>query len=166
MTPERRLAENLHKMMPSVLSITQGMVTEVDQLTCAVEIGDAVISGVRLRASLSERDRQIVLVPKVGSAVTLASLSGDLNDLVVVQVDEVEKIIINGGQLGGLVNIETLTEKINELVDAFNRHTHLLSPGAVTIGQLVNTTPVTVPAVTKKAQRLNRDDYEDKNITH
>lgn len=166
MTPERRLAENLHRMMPLALTITQGIVKEADNLTCTVEIGDAVISGVRLRASLSDRERQIVLVPKVESAVTLGSLSGDLNDLVVIQVDEVEQIIINGGQLGGLVNIEELTAKINELVDAYNSHTHLLSPGSVTIGQLANTAPVNVPAVTKKAQRLNREDYEDKNITH
>lgn len=166
MTPERRLAENLHRIIPSALAITQGVVTEVNDLTCTVEMGDALISGVRLRASLSERERQVVMVPKVGSAVTLGSLSGDLNDLVVIQVDEVERMIINGGHLGGLVNIEQLTDKINELVEAFNSHTHQLSPGAVTIGQLVNTAPVFVPAVSKKAIRLNSKDYEDKNVTH
>lgn len=166
MTPERQLINNLRRVMPTSLAVTQGIVIDVDGLTCTVEIGDATISGIRLRASLTQRDRQIVMIPKMGSAVTLASLSGDLNEMVIIQVDEVDKVIINGGQLGGMINIGMLTDKINELVEVFNRHTHTLSPGAVSIGQLANAVPVNVPAITKKAQKLNRDDYEDKNITH
>ena len=166
MTPERRLADNLRRMMPEQISIVQGIVTAVDDLTCTVEIGDASIGGVRLRASLSDRERQILLVPKIGSAVTLGSLSGDYNDIVVIQVDEVESITINGGKLGGLVNIQALTDKINEVVDAFNRHTHLLAPGAIQVGQLINAAPVKVPVVATKATRLKREDYEDNKITH
>ena len=104
--------------------------------------------------------------PKIGRAVTLGTLSGDYNDIVVIQVDEVESITINGGKLGGLVNIQALTDKINEVVDAFNRHTHLLAPGAIQVGQLINAAPVKVPVVATKATRLKREDYEDNKITH
>ena len=86
--------------------------------------------------------------------------------MVVLQVDEVDSVIFNGGQLGGLINIEALTEKINELVEAFNRHTHTMAPGAIQVGASVNAVPVKVPAVLQKASRLNRKDYEDSNITH
>lgn len=172
MTPERRLAENIRRMSPAAMWITQGVVAavDVDGLTCTVEIGDAQIEGVRLRASLTDRERQMLIVPKVGSAVTLASLSGDFNDMVIVQVDEVESVVFNGGKLGGLMNIEALTDKINELVDAFNAHTHTIPPGSIsTAGSATAQTtvsPVSVPAVSKRAARFDRKDYEDDKIKH
>lgn len=166
MTPERRLADNIRRMVPERLYITQGIVVAVSDMRCTVQIGDARLEGIRLRASLSENERQTVMIPKVGSPVTLGSLSGDYNDMVVLQVDEVESVIFNGGQLGGLINIETLTEKINAIVEAFNAHTHTIAPGTVQVGTYVNAAPVNVPAVSKKAAKLNRKDYEDSNITH
>lgn len=166
MTPERRLADNIRRLNPVAMWMTQGEVVAVDGQTCTVQIGDAQIQGVRLRASLSSRERQMLVVPKVGSPVTLGCLTGDLNNLVVLQVDEIESVTINGGKLGGLVNIEALTDKINELVDAFNRHNHTLAPGAVITTAGPNTNPVTVPAPARKASRLNKQDYEDPSITH
>ncbi len=166
MTPERRLAENIRRLNPVAMWMTQGEVIAVDGQTCTVQIGDAQIQGVRLRASLSSRERQMLVVPKIGSPVTLGCLTGDLNNLVVLQVDEIESVTINGGKLGGLVNIEALTDKINELVDAFNRHNHTLAPGAVITIAGPNTNPVTVPAPARKASRLNKQDYEDPSITH
>ena len=166
MTPERRLADNIKRLQPVNLWMTQGEVVAVDGLTCTVRIGDADIEGVRLRASLTERERQVLVVPKIGSSVTLGCLTADLNNPVVLQVDEVESITVNGGQLGGLINIQDLTDKINALVDAFNSHTHLLPVGAVTTAAGSSTNPVNVPAITKKAAKLDRRDYEDDTIKH
>ena len=170
MTQERRLAENIRRLNPVSMWLTQGEVVSVDNLTCTVRIGNAVIEGVRLRASLTDREKQILIVPKTGSAVTLGCLTADLNNLVVLQVDEIERIEINGGSLGGLVNIEDLTAKINELVDAFNGHTHSIPTGTVTVsgatGAMSNTQPVSVPAVVQKEKKLIKDDYEDTTITH
>lgn len=166
MTPERRLADNIKRLNPTSMWLTQGEVVAVDDLTCTVKIGDAEIEGVRLRASLAGRDRQILTVPKVGSSVTLGCLTADLNNLVVLQVDEIEKIIVNGGELGGLIKIQELTDKINSLVEAFNSHTHLLPEGAVITSAGPSTNPVNVPAITKKAAKLNKKDYEDETIKH
>lgn len=166
MTPERRLADNIKRLNPTSMWLTQGEVVAVDDLTCTVKIGDAEIEGVRLRASLAGRDRQILTVPKVGSSVTLGCLTADLNNLVVLQVDEIEKIIVNGGELGGLIKIQELTDKINALVEAFNSHTHLLPVGAVITSAGPSTNPVNVPAITNKAAKLNKKDYEDETIKH
>ena len=166
MTPERRLADNIKRLNPTSMWLTQGEVVAVEDLTCTVKIGDAEIEGVRLRASLTGRDRQILTVPKVGSSVTLGCLTADLNNLVVLQVDEIEKIIVNGGELGGLIKIQELTDKINALVEAFNSHTHLLPAGAVITSAGPSINPVTVPAITKKAAKLNKKDYEDETIKH
>lgn len=166
MTPERRLADNIKRLNPTSMWLTQGEVVAVEDLTCTVKIGDAEIEGVRLRASLTGRDRQILTVPKVGSCVTLGCLTADLNNLVVLQVDEIEKIIVNGGELGGLIKIQELTDKINALVEAFNSHTHLLPTGAVITSAGPSINPVTVPAIRKKAAKLNKKDYEDETIKH
>ena len=137
----------------SRVTILQGIVKEVSGVTCTVEIGSLTVSDVRLRASEKQEETQILITPAIGSAVILASLSGDMTNLVVVAVDVAESITINGGKLGGLVNIEALTAKLNELVQVFNSHTHTAPNG-----------PTTPP--TTSANQLQRKDYEDEKIKH
>ena len=137
----------------SHVTILQGIVKEVSGVTCTVEIGSLTVSDVRLRASEKQEETQILITPAIGSAVILASLSGDMTNLVVVAVDVAESITINGGKLGGLINIEALTAKLNELVQVFNSHTHTAPNG-----------PTTPPTTT--AHQLQRKDYEDEKIKH
>lgn len=135
------------------VTILQGIVKKVSDVTCTVEIGSLTVSDVRLRASEKQEETQILITPAIGSAVILASLSGDMTNLVVVAVDVAESITINGGKLGGLINIEALTAKLNELVQVFNSHTHTAPNG-----------PTTPP--TTSANQLQRKDYEDEKIKH
>lgn len=159
----RRLRDNLIQMMGSGKEITiwQGIVKSVEGTTCTVTFGTLDVEGVRLRASIAENESHLLIVPKVGTAVVVGSLSNDLSLLVVLAVDEVESITINGGKLGGLINIESLTQKINELVRTFNNHTHQVS----TTGSATAQTG-TAAAVTSKASELNKSDYEDTKVTH
>lgn len=159
----RRLRDNLMQMMGygKEITIWQGIVKSVEGTTCTVTFGTIDVEGVRLRASLAENERHLLIVPKVGTAVVVGSLSNDLSILVVLAVDEVESITINGGKLGGLINIESLTQKINELVRTFNNHTHQVS----TTGSASAQTG-TAAAVTSKASELNKSDYEDTKVTH
>lgn len=159
----RRLRDNLMQMMGAGKEITiwQGIVKSVEGTTCTVTFGTLDVEGVRLRASLAENESHLLIVPKVGTAVVVGSLSNDLSMLVVLAVDEVESITINGGKLGGLINIESLTQKINELVRTFNNHTHQVS----TTGSATAQTG-TAAAVTSKASELNKSDYEDTKVTH
>lgn len=159
----RRLRDNLMQMMGSGKEITiwQGIVKSVEGTTCTVTFGTLDVEGVRLRASLAENESHLLIVPKVGTAVVVGSLSNDLSLLVVLAVDEVESITINGGKLGGLINIESLTQKINELVRTFNNHTHQVS----TTGSATAQTG-TAAAVASKASELNKSDYEDTKVTH
>lgn len=133
--------------------LTQGIVTKVDGLLCEVKIGGLTVPGVRLRASETEDEGQMLIVPKVGTAVTVGSLTGDLSELVVLRVDHVETVTINGGRFGGLVNVAELTERLNALVDAFNGHTHEGTHG-----------PTGAPL--ESAGAFSREDYEDTKITH
>ena len=167
MTQEQRLLNNLKNAVgPAPIAVYQGIVVSVEGITCTVRFGDMDVAGVRLRASEASEDAQMLIVPRVNSAVIVGSLSGDLTQLAVLSVDAIERIEINGGQLGGLINIDALTDKINALVEAFNNHTHSIPPGGVVCGNLPSDGPTNVPAVLTKASRLSKNDYEDDTIKH
>lgn len=153
MDPYKELAESLKNFGAKDITVVQGIVTAVSGNTCSVEVGSIVIPGVRLRASESEKEGEMLIVPKVGSPVLMGSLSGDMSQLAVLAVDEVESITINGGKLGGLINIEPFIQALNSLITAFNSHTHTGVHG-----------PTSVPITAM--EQLERENYEDRKITH
>lgn len=80
----------------------------------------------RLMASV---DDGVLIVPTVESTVAVSM--SDFNTATIVQYSEVEKIVLRGGDLGGLVKVIELTEKLNNLenklnslVAKYNIHTH------------------------------------------
>ena len=157
----RQLQEHLRNVAGGrkTISIYQGIVKSVDGNLCEVTVGNINIPGVRLKAAELADDGLMLITPKVGSAVTIGSLSGDLTELVVLQVDHIETIVINGGKLGGLINIGQLTDKINELVESFNSHTH-----QVTVSHPGGTFTTVKPM--ESAKTFDKGDYEDVKIKH
>ena len=157
----RQLQEHLRNVAGGrkTISIYQGIVKSVDGNLCEVTVGNINIPGVRLKASELDDDGLMLITPKVGSAVTIGSLSGDLTELVVRKVDHIETIVINGGKLGGLINIGQLTDKINELVESFNSHTH-----QVTVSHPGGTFTTVKPM--ESAKTFDKGDYEDDKIKH
>ena len=164
-----------------------GTVKSVDEnaRTCDVQIGGIVYEGVLLYSVEKENLRGRVLIPKRESAVIVARI--DASDRLYValfsEIDKVvftcdgerieasaPKIVLNGGELGGLINIEPLTRKINDLIEAFNTHTHTIPSGAVAVTGSAsaqnNPKPVEVPAPASKHDKVRRGDYEDTNVTH
>ncbi len=161
MDPYRLLREQLKGMAGATKDtvLCQGIVEAVQGNLCTVAIGGISIPGVRLKASELDDSAQLLVTPKVGTAVTVGSLSGDLTELVVLKADRIESIVVNGGRLGGLVNIAQLTERLNRLVEAFNGHTHRVTvthPG----GTFLTVTP------TATAAAFDRADYEDTTVKH
>lgn len=81
-----------------------------------------------------------------------------------------EGVTINGGGLGGLVKVEALTEKLNELIEAFNSHTHEIPAGVVAVAGSAtaqsNPAPITVPPVTSGHPNVSRGDYENEKVKH
>ena len=155
----RQLRDSIASLIPQRAAILQGIVKAVDGITCTVTVGNIDIPGVRLRASELDNDQQLLITPKVGSPVILGSLSGDLTDLAVLRVDQAASVTINGGSLGGLINIADLTQRLNDLVQAFNTHTH-----SVTVAHPGGTFTTLKP--TASADSFNRSDYEDTLVTH
>lgn len=137
-------------------------VVAVSGNTCTVKSDNLEMSDVAICAIGEASGNSLVVVPKVGSTVLIADLSeGTRRDLVIVKYTEVESITINGGNLGGLVNIASLTEKLNDLVDKFNNHTHSVSTEGTATAQ-----EGTAAATLNQAIPFNENDYEDEKIKH
>ena len=104
--------------------------------------------------------------PKPGSLCLIGIVEGRETDPFLISAAEVESIevtaetiVINGGGLGGLVKVGELTEKLNAFIDVFNKHTHQVSTTGSASAQ---TGTAAAPAGT--AQKVNREDIENKNI--
>lgn len=139
-------------VQPVVLS---GKVQEVQEAdgTCSVllSIDDDPTEGVLL-TSVSGVAEGVVILPKADSQVWVAEIDGP-GKWGIVKYGEIEKvtvkmggtpelvvtegeIVMNGGDLGGLVKVQSLVSKLNRLENAlnglitkFNSHTHVYAPG-------------------------------------
>ena len=97
-------------------------VTAVEAEQCDVELeGGLKLTNVKLKATVTEGGDFMIAYPKVGSKVLLMSLSGTLDNLTVIKVDEVEKlhysqngleVLIDGSD--GKVAIENSTVSLHE----------------------------------------------------
>lgn len=144
-------------------------VVSVEGESCTVELEGMHLTEVRLRSVVNGQESKLLITPKVDSYVQVLDLSRDFTQMMVIGYSEVEKvevtaddtIVLNGGHNDGLVKINELTQKLNELVQAFNVHTH---PVTVT-GNASTQSGVTSP-ITNNAALFNKRDYENDKILH
>jgi hypothetical protein len=141
-----------------LLPALNGNVKSVDEgrYTCEVLLDDGSIITAAL--TCGEMAKGIVQIPKLNSDVVVICFD-KINSFVVI-CDEIDRIIINGGELGGLVKIQELTDKINELVDVFNSHSHDVATTGTAAAQTGIASPITSPAI-----KFNKNDYENSTIT-
>lgn len=111
-------------------------------------------------------DRYLVDIGDAHARITAGQIDIAVKDST-VKVDS-GGIVMNGGELGGLVKIGELTDKLNELIDAFNAHTHEIMPGGVAVTgsatAQANAAPVSVPAIAAKQRHISVKDYENPKI--
>jgi len=69
-------------------------IKSVEGNTCTVTVGDLSISDVRLKATTTKTDNQVLLYPAIGSDVLVGSFSGDFGNLFLLSADVIDKIEI------------------------------------------------------------------------
>lgn len=145
------IAKNIRKIARSGSPLLCGQVQSVDNNNMLCEVG--LDDGGSIMASLvvGEKNKGIIQIPKIGSYV--AVVMQDRCHGFVVMSEEVEQIIINGGENGGLINIGQLVENLNNLINIFNNHTHPATSG-------------TTSPTASQMPTIKQDDIEDKKITH
>lgn len=162
---------------PSGQLCLSGEVKSVEGSTCTVDVNGIALKGCRLRALIDERDH-VLLCPRIGSQVLLLDLSnGQKRHLLVLRCSEVERVqmqigstklqidnagvVINGGELGGMVKINQLTQKLNALVNTYNAHTHTVATTGTAAAQ-----SGTAAVTASTAQPFNASDYENTKVKH
>jgi hypothetical protein len=109
-------------------------------------------------------DDGFLIQPEIESTVSV--ILSDFGEPYISQYSGIDKITFRGGDLGGLVKVAELTEKINNLENAlnalflkFNAHTHnVISVGAPSGPSILQETNNLVPT--------QRNEIENINITH
>lgn len=170
-----------------------GTVEAVDEQarTCSVRVGGIVYEEVLLNALSDGSLPGTVAVPRTGSAVVIARVEAG-NRYYAALFSEIEKytcsigeefelvcereqvtvnakqIVFNGGDKG-MVHLEPLVDKINELVRVFNSHTHVVDKITVKGNSetMSNVDPIDVPAPVSKQQTIARpEDIGQTKIKH
>lgn len=133
--------------------------------TCRVRVVSGKANNEFTARLMSAIDDGVFVVPAVDSTVCV--IVSDAADPYVSQFSEVDKIILKGGDYGGLVRVKELTTKLNnlekaynDLVQKFNTHVH---PGVQSGG---SSTATTATPETKVLIVTQRKDIENESITH
>lgn len=123
-----------------------GKVKTISGETCVIE-RDGYDDLTDVRINIVEKSLQsfFKVTPKQGAEVLVLQLDTAGTDAIIVKCAEIDKIeitapemLLNGGQLGGLVVASKLVSKLNTLEQRMSTHQHLyVSPA----GSPVQTTP-------------------------
>ena len=82
-----------------------GVVTKVENDHCTVQLPNGLeISDVKLKATRSNEDNYLQLVPEIGSTVILISLTGKVDNLFIAKVDKVDKVYYKQNGLEVLID--------------------------------------------------------------
>jgi hypothetical protein len=138
---------------------------DLDKLICyCIPLnGDADLVGVRLMANI---DNGFLLIPEVNSIVVVSFLSDD--SAYVSLVSKVSEVNLNGKNFDGLVKVNDLVEKLNNLenkvntiISIYNAHTHVASslgtPTTTPVAPVTGTLTPTIKADLENTTILQGD---------
>lgn len=131
----KQLIISLVKDLPGLQPpIVVGKVTAVDtgSWTCTVEVEECYTrNDVRIRAIEDGTNEGFILKPKVGSQVTIKMGENERNLWFLDMVSEVDEVYLKGDANGGIPIAENIKDKlnrlenkVNDLVNSYNTHTH------------------------------------------
>ena len=174
------------------IELVQVLAVDVDARTCTIDYNGIQLKDIELQV-VQGVGTGILIVPSVGSYVSLAMPEGDLNLAYILSCSKVDSMLIeveksclklnkdglelNGGSNGGLVKINDLVRKLNTVESEisslktrlatfetlFNAHTHV----AISLAA-PTAVPVPVVVIGDAAPIINTQvaDLEDTTVTH
>ena len=140
-------------------ALFEAEVVESKDTECTIKYQGLLHKNVRLVCGFSQSLTTIIVKPAVGSTVLVADLSGGkCRDMIVLLVEKAECTTINGGNLGGMVNIEDLIDTLKSLKEYCEALKDAVSIGLNAVG-----TSTTASGPTGKAAFETY--MQDKSIT-
>lgn len=182
----QRLIETVFRRKQAPMLVTVGKVSNIDEdeQTCDISIDeDLTLSNCRLNAIIDNYDNRLLIVPKNNSMVAFIAIGGKLTEPLIVSYSEIEKVLLtigesdiiikdgkiemNGGDLGGLINIEDLVSHMNTIEDDINNLKNIMSgwsPVAQDGGAALKGAITTWAG--QSITKTKKSDFEDTKITH
>ena len=149
-----------------VLSVSADPTTGVMTCDCEPDDNSATVYDVTLLADYPASQAGFILVPKVNSLVQVSF--NNANKGFVSMVSQVDFIYLNGNDYGGLVQVQPLVDKlnnlenlINDLATKYNSHTHVL-----TLSSGTGTAAQTVSLETTTLTNTQKADLENTTVLH
>lgn len=164
-------------LMPDQVVVGTIKSINVSTRTCEVFVeGRPDRTKVRMRAVIDNKEKGFLIKPTVGSYVLVGLIDNLKNQSFIIEYTEVDEILwiapkikLNGDQLGGLIKIEKLVERLNkfenslaQFVAEFNAHTHTSPPAPV---NPVLTAAPNAPSSVNAGTTL-KTDLENKTVCH
>lgn len=166
MNEEEQLLAALEQLGRNPSGVFPAKVKKVsDEVIDVISFDGTEYLDVHLKATVNGNGGMIIK-PTVGSMVLVERIDNS-NRLFVAMFSEIEEIVFNQGE-NGMVIIDKLTDKLNELVKAFNSHVHSGVITAVSGGSGAPAvgTPGNSAKPTTEASEFKQADYEDIKIKH
>lgn len=132
MESEFELTEALERLLRSHCRgfiVVDGVIDAVnDDNTCDVMVGTTLFNSVPLKV-LIKAQASVYEIPVVKSACLMGFRDGNINRPQIISVDQVDELLINcktlvkfnGGQLGGMVKLNDVVTKLNNLEEDINK---------------------------------------------
>lgn len=132
-------------------------VISVDEVkrTAKVQVVSGKANNTITARLMSAVDDGLLIIPAISSTVGI--LMSDFTRPSIIQYSEVDRIILRGGDLGGLVKIVEITQKLNNLVSELRAELIKIQTGIIAGGGTYAPGTIT---------RFSKADYENQNITH
>jgi len=114
-------------------------VERVDKTACTVNIDGLSVSDVRLKATTTKTDNQVLLTPTIGTNVLIGSFSGDLSNLFVLSADEIDNIEITCNGQNFMQLLSQLLQALSKAQVITPNGTGTFDPGTIaTLTQVEN----------------------------
>ena len=149
------IQEAIQKMVSSLIKpdilLAKVIEFDTDKWLATVELNTTLkIDEVRVRAVVNTELNGMFIEPKVGSYVLVGLIEGKIENLFVITFSEIVKyhlkadlIEFNGDSFGGMIKIDNLIEKLNQLEENFLTHIHSNSAGPTGTPQDASMAPIT-----------------------
>lgn len=115
----------------------------------------------------------VVEIPVVGTNILMMFRDGNISRPQVMMTHKVDKLLFtcnkvqfNEGQLGGIVKVITLTEKLNNIENAFNDHIQEYNTHTHNVTAVGSPTGPTIPESTEHLTPTEQSEIEDTTIIH
>lgn len=141
--------------------IASGEVQDVNiaSRSCNIRLLDGKKDAIVEAFLMAAIDDGFLIVPTIGSNVKV--IFSEFVPASIFQYSEVERVIIRGGDLGGLTKVAELTQKlnnientVNQFIQQFNLHTHAVA-GAAASPTPETFTEALTPTVQNEIENLN-----------